>query len=104
MCISYQCTELLEPLNILCTKDELYPAKLPQKTNRRMNAVVNEPLFAGDSNPSKANESVAMLIIKSCIPVPTKILSNMGWLEGGLKTSPCTSFHPNSSFCSMCAT
>lgn len=93
------------------------PAKDPMKTKRRMKAVMSEPLFAGESNPSNAKVNVAKHMQKSCTPVPKNTLTNvdqplsqasqemtylksMGYVVGGRKTSPCTSFQPLSSFAS----
>ena len=39
--------------------------------------------------------------MKSCEPLPTNTARNIP-LRGGLNTSPCTSFQPNSSWASSC--
>lgn len=57
-------------------------------------------LLAGLRNPRKAKVIVDKVIAKTCIPVPHNIERSMGLNEGGRKTSPCTSFHPLSSWAS----
>ena len=44
------------------------------KTNNKINAVINDPLFAGDNKPSRANVNVAIHIQHSWTPEPTKTL------------------------------
>ncbi len=58
------------------------------KTNNMINAVVSEPLFAGDNKPKIAKVNVATAINPNCTPVPTKQLNKMGEKVGGRNTSP----------------
>jgi len=57
-------------------------------TNNMINAVVSDPLFAGDNNPKIANVNVATAINPNWTPVPTKQLNNIGEKLGGRNTSP----------------
>lgn len=58
------------------------------KTNKKIKAVVNEPLFSGDNKPIKVNVKVVQLIQINCIPVPRKTLKRIEFEVGGRKMSP----------------
>lgn len=64
------------------------------------------PRCSGDSFPHLArwahSQMTMRIIQKSWMPEPSRELRIMGYW-GGLKTSPCTSFHPDSSIVSSCS-
>mmetsp|Transcript_15950 Transcript_15950/g.47269 ORF Transcript_15950/g.47269 Transcript_15950/m.47269 type:complete len:201 (-) Transcript_15950:849-1451(-) len=65
-------------------------------TNMTSIAVISAPRLAGDKKPHSAKTIVATTIEKICTPVPTCVASSDA-PGGGRNTSPCTSFHPDSS-------
>lgn len=85
------------PPKLLYILDETYPAGVPSDTYNTIAQVINAPLLAGLRNPKQANASVTSVMQNTCTPDPSNTDSSMP-LRGGLKTSPCTNFHPNSSF------
>jgi hypothetical protein len=60
------------------------------KTKSKMKAVVKEPLFSGESNPSMVNVRVATLMSMqiSHTPVPSKMLRSIDKVARVRKTSP----------------
>ena len=64
-----------------------------------MAAVRRAPLLAGLNIPNMAKKIVMASIVKICIPDPMTAANNL-LLNGGLNTSPWTSFHPVSSMLS----
>lgn len=90
---------------------------LPKKVQHIIMTVASDPRFDGDKNPSNANTAtdqfqvdqwnapylprVTPTMALSCDPFPTRTES-MSECGGVLNTSPCTSFHPQSSCTSSC--
>ena len=68
----------------------------PKIVYNRIMTVPRDPRFDGDRNPRRANVIVMPTMTKSCEPLPNNTLRSSGFL-GVRKTSPCTSFHPESS-------
>mmetsp|Transcript_22560 Transcript_22560/g.89597 ORF Transcript_22560/g.89597 Transcript_22560/m.89597 type:complete len:290 (-) Transcript_22560:709-1578(-) len=56
----------------------------------------SDPRFAGLNTPTNAAPRTAKLVANNCVPEPTKS-ARSGAYEGARKTSPCTSFQPDSS-------
>lgn len=85
------------PPKLLYILAETYPAGVPNNTKSIMTQVINAPRFAGLKNPKQANANVTNVIQNTCTPDPRNTDNNIPFL-GGLNTSPCTSFQPNSSY------
>lgn len=99
----------------------LWMTNLPKKDQTIIITVASEPRFDGERNPSNANTivrkwsikkpgiisgefslpRVAETIAHNWEPFPTMTASKSGYL-GGRKTSPATSFQPQSSCTSSC--
>ena len=78
----------------------MIPANELINTKMKINAVTNDPRYAGDNKPNKQNDNVATIIRPSCTPDPTNTQKSIGLVFGGLKTSPWTIFQPTSSLAS----
>mmetsp|Transcript_35291 Transcript_35291/g.82631 ORF Transcript_35291/g.82631 Transcript_35291/m.82631 type:complete len:236 (-) Transcript_35291:907-1614(-) len=86
----------LLPLNMRKSLAEVYPPNIPMKTKRKSAACMSAPLLAGERNPKHAKSIRMKEDTASWTPVPVNTDSQPA-ITGGLKTSPCTSFHPVSS-------
>lgn len=58
--------------------------------------VPRDPLLDGERNPNRAKMMVQPVMTKSCTPFPRRTERRRG-RDGVRKTSPCTSFQPESS-------
>mmetsp|Transcript_39708 Transcript_39708/g.55393 ORF Transcript_39708/g.55393 Transcript_39708/m.55393 type:complete len:243 (-) Transcript_39708:640-1368(-) len=84
------------PPNILYIREDTKPAGVPRKTYITSIDVIKPPRVAGDRNPRQAKKRVTHTTPMICDPVPRSTERSIGF-PGGRKTSPCTSFQPNSS-------
>jgi len=84
-----------EPLNILYNLTEYYPATNPINTNNNNIVDKSPPLYAGDKNPIIENNNVKINIVNIWTPAPTNTHNNAE-NDGGLNTSLCNCFHPDS--------